>query len=197
MGDYENRATENELEDSICPGVLNPPIFKTDFGTIGIQLCFDVSWRGQWNHLKEMGADIIFFPSAYPAHRQVTTLAWLNQCYVVSSTITRQASIYDISGDIISQTGQYQHWAGAVLPLGKRMFEIDFHIKKMREIQSKYGQKVELNWFHNDDLVSLASLDPELSVEDLIQEYELTPHSAYIQRARNAQDKQRPAIVEN
>ena len=193
VGRYDKiHPTENELEESICPGVLNPPIFETDFGTVGIQICFDVNWRDQWSTLKEKGADIIFFPSAYPADRHVRTLAWLNQIYVVSSTITRQASIYDISGDIISQTGQYQRWAGAALPLGKRLFEIDFHVKKMRQIQAKYGSKVQITWYHNDDLCSLASLDPELTIEDLINEYELTPHTAYIQRAQHAQDKLRP-----
>jgi len=193
VGRYDKiHPTENELEEAVCPGALNPPVFETDFGTIGIQICFDVNWRDPWSTLTEKGADIIFFPSAYPADRHVRTIAWLNQTYVVSSTITRQASIYDISGDIISQTGQYQRWAGAVLPLGKRMFEIDFHVKKMREIQSKYGSKVDITWFHADDLCSLASLDPKLSVEDLIEAYELTPHPAYVQRAQLAQDKRRP-----
>ena len=36
-------------------------------------------------------------------------------------------------------------------------------------------------------------LIPNLTVEDLIREFELTPHSAYIQRAQKAQNAQRPA----
>ena len=140
----------------------------------------------------EEGADIIFFPSAYPAARQIKTLAWLNQCFIVSSTMTRASSIFDISGDIIETTGKYRRWAGAVLPIGKKLFEIDFHISKMRKIKQKYGSKVSIQWYHDDDLVSLASLDPDLTVADLIDEFELTPHPDYIQRAQKAQDKQRP-----
>lgn len=193
VGRYDKiRPTEGELDNSICPGKIDPPVFKTDFGKIGIQICFDVNWHAQWRQLKEKGANIIFFPSAYPAARQLKTLAWLNQCFIVSSTQTRASSIFDISGELIETTGKYRYWAGAVLPVGKKLFEIDFHISKMRKIEQKYGSKVSIKWYHEDDLVSLASLDPELTVTDLIHEFELTPHPAYIQRAQNAQDKRRP-----
>lgn len=193
VGRYDKiRPTEGELKNSICPGTTDPPVFDTDFGRIGIQICFDVNWHAQWRKLKERGAKLIFFPSAYPAARQIKTLAWLNQVYIVSSTKSRPSSLFDISGDTIATTGQYQPWAGAVLPLGKRIFEIDYHIGKMRQIAAKYGGRVEVNWYHDDDLVSLASLDPQLTVEDLIQEFELTPHTAYIARAQDAQDQQRP-----
>lgn len=193
LGRYDKiHPTEGELDNSICPGKIYPPVFQTDFGIIGIQICFDVNWHAQWRRLKEKGADIIFFPSAFPAARQLKTLAWLNQCFIVSSTKTRASSIFDISGDIIETTGKYRHWAGAVLPVGKKLFEIDFHISKIRKIEQKYGSKVSIQWYHDDDLVSLASLDPDLTVADLIDEFELTPHPAYIQRAQNAQDKRRP-----
>ena len=196
VGRYDKiRPTEGELKKAICPGAVEPPIFQTDFGRIGIQICFDVNWHAQWRRLKEKGAKIIFFPSAYPAARQVQAHAWLNQCFVVSSTKTRAASIFDITGDQITTTGKYQRWAGAVLPVEKRLFEIDYHVGKMRKITMKYGTRVRVQWYHDDDLVSLASLDPELTVEDLIGEFELTPHPAYIQRAQQAQDELRPNTV--
>jgi predicted amidohydrolase len=193
LGRYDKiRPTEGELDKSICPGKIDPPVFQTDFGKIGIQICFDVNWHAQWRRLKEKGANIIFFASAYPAARQLKTLAWLNQCFIVSSTQSRKSSIYDITGEIIETTGKYRHWASAVLPVGKKLFEIDFHVSKMRKIKQKYGPKVTIKWYHDDDLVSLASLDTELTVAHLIDEFELTPHPAYIQRAQNAQDKRRP-----
>ena len=110
--------------------------------------------------------------------------------------MTRASSIYDITGDRLATTGEYQQWAGEVLPLGKRLFEIDFHVGKMRQISKKYGPKVRVTWYHDDDLVTLASLDPEVTVEDLIREFDLTPHPAYIRRAEKAQDGRRPAAGE-
>jgi hypothetical protein len=80
-------------------------------------------------------------------------------------------------------TGKYQHGAGAVLPVGKRLFEINFHVSNMQKITEKYGSKVRGSWSHDDDLVSEASLIPNLTVNDMIKEYELTPNPAYIERA--------------
>jgi hypothetical protein len=192
VGRYDKiRPTEGELQRDVCPGTPDPPIFETDFGRIGVQICFDVNWHDQWRRLKEKGAKIVFFPSAYPAARQLKSHAWLNQCYVVSATQSRAASIYDITGDVLETTGKYRRWAGAVLPVGRRLFEIDYHVGKMRRIQQKYGDKVRIEWYHDDDLVTLASLDPQLTVDDLIDEFDLTPHTDYIQRAQQAQDERR------
>jgi predicted amidohydrolase len=194
VGRYDKiRPTEGELKQSVQPGALDPPVFQTDFGAIGIQICFDVNWPNQWRRLREQGARIIFFPAAYPAARQLRSLAWENQCFVVSSTRDRPASILDVSGETLATTGKYRQWAAAKLPTGKRLFEIDFHVGKLREIERKYGDKVRVEWFHNDDLATLSSLDPQLTVEDLIAEFQLTPHADYIRRAQQAQDELRPA----
>jgi beta-ureidopropionase len=197
-GRYDKiRPTEGELQRNVCPGTPEPPIFETDFGPIGVQICFDVNWHDQWRRLKDKGAKIIFFPSAYPAARQLKSHAWLNQCFVVSATQSRAASIYDITGDVLETTGKYRRWAAAVLPLGRRLFEIDYHVGKMRRIQQKYGDKVRVEWYHDDDLVTLASLDPQLTVDDLIEEFDLTPHTEYIQRAQQAQDERRRSTTGN
>jgi beta-ureidopropionase len=192
VGRYDKiRPTEDELK-KVSPGQVDPPVFQTDFGLIGIQICFDVNWHEQWRKLNEKGARLIFYSSAYPAARQLRTLAFLNQSFIVSASQRSVSSIFDVTGDIIQSTGKYQAWAGAVLPLGKQVFEVDFHVAKMRQIQSKYGSRVQVTFHHDDDLVSLASLDPNLTVEQLIEEYQLTPYRAYIQRAQQAQDRVRP-----
>jgi hypothetical protein len=139
---------------------------------------------------------LIFYPSAFPAARQLRTLAWLNQSFIVSSTQRGVSSILDVTGDTIQSTGKYQPWAGAILPLGKQVFEVDFHVAKMRQLQAKYGSRVQITWHHDDDLVILASLDPDLTVQQLIDEYKLTPHRDYLQRAQQAQDRVRPAAKE-
>lgn len=194
VGRYDKtRPTEGEIEGGICPGPVDPPVFETDFGKVAMQICFDANWPDQWRRLKENGAQIVFFPSAYPAARQVSTQAWMNQFFVVSSTKDRASSIYDIAGDEIATSGRFQYWAGAELALDMRLFEIDFHTRKMRDILAKYGPKVRIEWYHDDDLVSLTSLAPDLTVADLIAEFDLTPYTAYLERCQQVQDKHRVA----
>lgn len=150
-----------------------------------------MNWWETWKRLKQKGARIVFFPAAYPAALQLSALALANQFFVVSSSRSRLSRIYDITGEVLVTTGQFQQWAGAVLPLGKRLFEIDYHIEKAREIQRRYGPKVEIAWRHEDDWFTLASLEPELTVEDLIAEFNLTPLDDYRTRAAKAVDEAR------
>ncbi|MCW5976978.1 MAG: carbon-nitrogen hydrolase family protein [Bryobacteraceae bacterium] len=192
VGRYDKiHPTERELSDGIHPGDPDPPVFQTDFGPIGIQICFDVNWWEGWKRLKEKGARIVFFPAAYPAALHVSALALANQVFVVSSTQSRRSHIYDITGEELAATGRFQEWAGAVLPAGKRLFEVDFHVEKAREIQRKYGQRVEVGWRHDDDWFTLASLDPGLTVEDLIAEFGLTTLDDYRVRAHGAAEAAR------
>jgi beta-ureidopropionase len=185
VGQYSKiHPTEDEIKDGTTPGQDDgPPVFHTDFGTIGVQICFDVNWRDEWRRLKEEGAEIVFWPAAYPAARQLPALALWNQYYVVSSPMTGAAHIYDITGRVLASSGKYQEWAQAVLPLGERLFEVDYNAPKAQEIQQKYGSRVEVTWYHDSDWFTLASLDPDLTVEALIKEYGLTPLDAYISRA--------------
>ena len=192
VGRYDKiRPTENELKKNICPGPDRPPIFETEFGTIGIQICFDVNWTEQWRSLRNQGAKIIFFPTAYPAARQLRSLAWQNQCFIVSATKNRNAAIYDITGDQIDQSGHYRPWAQAVIPVGKRLFETDFNVAKMRAIEREYGARVRIRWFHDDGLITLESNDPQLTVDHLIKKFDLTPHTDYLRRTARAQDRLR------
>ncbi len=194
VGRYDKmHPTENELKAGITPGETEPPVFQTDFGTIGIQICFDVNWWASWSRLKAKGARVVFFPSAYPAARQIAALALTNQFYVVTSAQSRGSNIYGIVGDTIASSGRYQPYAAAALPLGRRLFEVDFNHVKARAILQKYGQKVEVVWHHDDDWFTLASLVPELSVDDLIAEFGLTPLDEYRVRAGKAVDEARPA----
>jgi beta-ureidopropionase len=178
--------TEPELEQGTTPGRPDPPVFETDFGVIGIQICFDVNWWENWKRLKEKGARIVFFPAAYPAALQLSALALTNEFFVVSSAGSRASRIYDITGRVLAESGYYRQWAGAVLPLGRRLYEIDFHVQKVRKIEQKYGPKVAVDWYHDDSWFTLASLDRDLTVEDIEKEFGLTPLRDYRVRAAKA-----------
>ena len=185
VGQYDKiHPTDDEMEGGITPGAeAGPPVFHTDFGTIGILICFDVNWRAQWQHLKQQGAQIIFWPSAYPAARQLPALALSNEIYIVSSTMSGTSSIYDITGEVLASTGSHQQWVGASIPLGKRLFETDYNAEKVPHIQRDYGSKVQVVWYHDSDWITLASLDPHLTVDELITRYNLIPLSQYIARS--------------
>lgn len=196
IGQYDKvHPTEDEMQSGITPGAdAGPQVFHTDFGTIGILICFDVNWRGQWQHLKEHGAKIIFWPSAYPAARQLPALALSNEVYIASSTMSGPSSIYDITGEVLASTGVHQEWVGVSVPLGKRLFETDYNAAKLPDLQRDYGSKVQVVWYHDSDWITLASLDSHLTVDDLIAKYGLIPLHEYIARASRTIDETRARV---
>ncbi|MBN1557211.1 MAG: carbon-nitrogen hydrolase family protein [Lentisphaerae bacterium] len=183
------RVTENGIRKGESPGPQDPPVFATDFGTIGIQICWDAAWPQGWDRLGAKGAEIVFFPAAYPARRMIAAHAWRNEYYVVSSTLTRPAAILDITGEEISRSQSFRPWAEATLWLGKRLFEIDGgNADKMWEVKRKYGDRVEICWYDDEDWITLASRDPEhISVAEIVREFDLLPIREYHGRAEKAQ----------
>ncbi len=45
LGEYHKmHPTIGELDNGIAPGEVTPPVFKTDIGVLGAQICFDIEW---------------------------------------------------------------------------------------------------------------------------------------------------------
>jgi len=190
VGQYDKiHPTEGECDMGITPGKFPSPVFKTDFGVIGIQICFDVNWIDEWKNLKEQGAEIVFWPSAYPGGRMLSGLAWLFQYYVVGCSRINPALIFDLSGDLISESGRWDYWAYANLNMEKVLCEVDFNARKVKNIREKYGRKVHINFYHNEDWLTIESRSPDLTIKQIIDEFDLLTHWDYIKRAEKYQDK--------
>jgi beta-ureidopropionase len=190
VGMYDKiHPTEGECDNKIVPGNLKPPVFKTDFGTIGIQICFDINWPDVWKSLREQGAEIVFWPSTYPNPTLLSSYASVFGYYVVGNSRIDPCYIYDGTGDLISMSGRYEGWAFARLNLEKIFCEIDFHVKKIKEIRKKFGRKVKVVYYHDNDWVTIESKSPDLTIQQLKDEFGLTSRWDYIKRAETYADK--------
>lgn len=184
--------TECELKKGILPGPCEAPVFKTDFGRIGLQICFDVNWRDSWLRLKERGAELVVWASAFPGRRRISAMAQTLEIFIAAPVRSRTTRIYDITGDSLAESGVYKPWAEASLHLDKRVFEIDYQLDNIRALERKYAEKARVAWYHEDDAFTIESLDPERSVDDLIREFDLIPLHPYLTRSQAAQDAVRP-----
>jgi predicted amidohydrolase len=184
--------TEGECDKGVTPGALTPPVFKTDFGTIGILICFDINWTEAWRSLREQGAEIVFWPSAYPNPALLSCHAKSFGYYVVGNSRLNPSYIFDGSGQLVAMGGRYEPWAMARLNLEKMFCEIDFHVKKIKEIRKKYGRKVEIVYSHENDWVTIESKSPDLTIKQLQEEYGLISRWDYIKRADQYIAKFRP-----
>ena len=174
----------------VTPGPLNPPVFKTDFGNVGMQICADASWEENWQSLKKDGAEMVLFPSQGPFPNTLSNHAWFNHYYIVAAT-GEDAHIIDMTGDIIASDGEFARWVCAPLNLEKVFLHIWPQTLKFKDIQQKYGRKIRFRVYHRENWATLESRDPDVKVRDVLKEYDLPTYDEQLREATEIQNKYR------
>jgi hypothetical protein len=191
MGEYRKaNPTDGEMELGVTPGSLDPPVFQTDFGTIGIQICYDVNWYENWSRLSRAGAEIVFWPSAFGGGMMLNSLAWMNKYYIVTSTREHPTKIVDPLGADVVETGRASTFVCAPVNLDVAVVQTVEHIRKFDKITKKYGRRFRYRILHVEALALIEGLSPEISVPQVLKEFgiptskELIANSARLQAAK-------------
>jgi len=131
VGKYrKTHLPETEVNGGIIPGTTYP-VFKTDFGTVGLQICYDNFFPEVARNLALQGAEIIFLPiwgdirgNDYQWDVVARARAIDNAVYMVASIYdTKRSLIIDPSGHILADTGGQSGMVMAELNLDARTFE--------------------------------------------------------------------------
>ncbi len=182
----------SEIEEGgLTPGSLEPTVFTTDFGKVGIQICYDANWFDCWDFLKNQGAEIIFFPSQAPFINVLKHHAWINQSYIVSST-GEGSRIIDITGDEIVISGQFERWVCEMINLEKVLIHVWPYIRKVKDIREKYKENVKIEIYHPENWITIESRDPDVKVKDILQEYEIPTYDEHLNKNEIVQNEYRP-----
>jgi predicted amidohydrolase len=192
-GEYrKTRLTTGEMRRGLTPGPLVPPVFQTDFGRVGAQVCFDVEWSDGWRQLRDSGAEIVLFPSAFAAGRAVNMRACQNQLVVVSSTRKDTSKIVDITGETLAATSRWHRWVCAPVNLERAFLHTWPFNRHFDKIQAKYGRDLLITTFGEEEWTILESRSPELRVADVLREFEIETYAEHLARAEAMQTEHRP-----
>lgn len=194
IGEYRKAGlTEGELRKGLTPGPSDIPVFKTDFGVIGVQICFDIEFPEGWNLLSRKGAEMVFFPSAFSAGKRIAAKALDNQYCVVSSSRTDCSRICDVSGEVACSGGYANQWGvlGHV-NLERQILHTNSAgtvAKQFPKIREKYGRKIELHLMGEEQYTILESKSPDVKIADIMEEFGLRTHRGHIQIAQELKAK--------
>jgi hypothetical protein len=170
VGEYRKiNPTDGEMEMGITPGPLQPPVFRTDFGTIGIQICWDVNWFENWERLNRAGAEIVFWPSAFGGGMMLNSLAWMHKYFIVTSTREHPTKIVNPLGEDVVETGRAAHWICAPVNLDTAVVQTVEHIRKFDQITKKYGRRFRV--LHVEALATIEGTSAEISVPQVLKEF--------------------------
>ncbi|MCX6624145.1 MAG: carbon-nitrogen hydrolase family protein [Acidobacteria bacterium] len=108
-----------EVEAGLTPG-NDYPVFQTDFGKIGMMICWDVQYADPARALALRGAEIIAFPIWDGDRRLGLARAVENHVFVASSGYGYPTQVMDPDGEVLAEARQVGQAAIAEVDLNRR-----------------------------------------------------------------------------
>ena len=185
MGEYRKvRTTEDEMDCGVSPGPVGPTVFDTDFGRIGIQICYDIEWPQGWKALHDQGAEIVFWASAFGGGKRIGGLAWMNRYCVVSSTAKGASRICDMTGETIAESGLWDpNGVCAGLNLEKAFIHTWPYVEKFGAVRGKYGRSIRIYSLHEEEFSVIESRSADVRVADVMREFGIPSYDEHLRRA--------------
>ena len=174
----------------LTPGALNQPVIETDFGKVGMQICYDANWSDGFENFKKQGAEIILFSSAFPGGRILNYYAWKNGCYILSST-GGDARVIDMSGNDLDTSSTFVRYAWANVNLEKACTPVWPTRDRLPDLFKKYGNKLDIKVWDATDVITIESRDKDLRVADVLKEFEINSNHELVLTTEETQKKYR------
>lgn len=102
-GKYRKLSLPNEeIDGGVTPGNFLP-VFDTDFGRIGMMICWDISFPEIARTLAQKGAEVIFLPIWGGNVTLAKARAIENQLYLVSSSYDMTTAVFNYEGEVLKE----------------------------------------------------------------------------------------------
>jgi hypothetical protein len=157
-------------------------VFDTDFGRIAMLTCFDLNFPELWQGCDNLGAEIVFWPSAYGGGMPLNAFAMLYHYYVVP---VGAGNIIDITGRQLETEKPRDKQFIATVDLERTLIHTNFTKKKLKKMLTELkGEVVQEHFYNMESWYLLKSTKPGLRVRDLCRQYEIETLREYQQRSR-------------
>lgn len=130
-GKYRKVYLPREEMEQLAPG-NDYPVFRTDFGTIGIMICYDVFFSDPARGLATKGAEIVLLPIWGGDQSLAKARAIENQIYLVSSGYDHPTYIMNPEGERIAAAPESGTVAVATIDLNKSLRQLNNNLGDMR-----------------------------------------------------------------
>jgi predicted amidohydrolase len=171
----------NEIDGGIAPGT-RPGVFDTDFGCIGLCICYDMNFFDTMHGLGQGGAEVVFFSSAYIAGLQLQSWAMREGYYLMSAILGEGGRLVDQTGYVLARAGQ-ESLLTRRINLDRRCIHMDYNELKIDAILQKYGTRVRIEPYWDERRMTVSCEDPDLHIDAVFAEFELETQSDFFCRA--------------
>ena len=109
----------DEPDDGVTPGT-EYPVFDTDFGRVGMMICWDSAYADPARALALKGAEILLMPIWDGIQTVVKARGMENGVFLVTSSYGDPSFVQDPMGEILASTNEAGAAATATIDLNKR-----------------------------------------------------------------------------
>jgi len=185
---------EFDLEPPALPGQGDVEVYDADFGRIGLATCFDAKFPEVFQRLRDKGAELVVWGSAYSGFTELQAFALLHHYYIVTSTLTGDSIVYDITGALAADergTGDVSV-ARFTLDMDRTIYHYNFNLEKRARLLAERSADVKLEVdMPREEWFVLKAARPGVSARRLGHEYGLEELRSYQDRSRTGVDSRR------
>ena len=187
---HKNFPTHGELDVGIIPGT-ETPVFETDFGRVGLSICFDLNYWEVGSGLCANKAELVLWSSMWQGSRMLAK--WSIEFGFYMGAIWRSASTFvDMAGrELVYINRRITDKSGgaplvtAAMDMDRRLLHHDGNVGRLRPIYEKYGTTAAYaEWLSHECLLIFGSQLPDVSTDELIEEFGLETMRDYLARVR-------------
>jgi len=183
---FKIHPTEGEIDAGTRPG-NKLGVIDFDFGSLGVTICFDIDWPLEWRQLAQKGVPGVIWMAAYDGGFPLQSYAWQHRYWVISSSRGYHGKFIDPTGHVVRQTSQWDRIAMMDVDFGRTVLHIDKNWLKFPAIRERYGARVHIESYSEENYAVIETLDETLSVQDVIAAFDLETFEQYIGRVTDIQ----------
>ena len=178
---------EFDMQPPALPGQNDVSVYEADFGKIGLAICYDAKFPEVFQRLRDKGAELVVWSSAYSGFTELQAFALLHHYTIVTSTLTGDSVVYDITGALrLDERGPGDVTVSRfTLDMDRTIYHYNFNLDKRDRLLREHAADVRLavdmpreEWF------VLEAKRPGVSARRLAREYGLEELRAYKDRSR-------------
>ena len=181
-----------EMEHA-CPGDDNSAQLIADI-PVSFAICFDAHFDEVFAAARGSGAKLVLWSSMWMGGLWLRSQAIRYGLHLVSST-PDGCTFVDMDGTVIAesftmwpQTAGFNNLMFEDINFDKDIFHC-YSQGRLDKVLGKYGPRVHIENRPQDSIAVLESLDPDLRIEDIKEEFGLMCWYDYIQRSREARNE--------
>jgi len=200
-GTYRKVApTGGEIDGGLTPGT-EVPVWDTEFGRVGLFICWDIKYPVVASELARKGADLVLHPTHGSGYQRCKTWSQYHGYHVVFCD-KHGAEVFEPTGNVVG--GNWNEWNlpalddmdlhGGSARLSFAEVNLDTNVYPARpvlkDLMEAYRGDVVMHERHDDGLVVLESVSEDVSLADLEREYD------ELESARTYEERMRQRVVE-